>query len=104
MMELQMTESTKGGATASAQAIRAEDIFRRYPDIDAAEVKEAVTFLKKGRHLDIGLVTGTTDIKDKVEAFRQEHARALGLGWVEVTVFTLFFVVMLAALIWLLAK
>ena len=103
-MEFSMTETTQSGATASSQAARAEDIFRRYPDISAEEAHEAVTFLKKGRHLDIGLVTGNTDLKPNIDAFRDAHARALGLGLVEIVAFTAFFGVMLTLLVWALAK
>lgn len=103
-MEFPMTDITHSGAAASAQATRAEDIFRRYPNIGGAEAKEAVTFLKKGKHLDIGLVTGIPDLKPNIDAFRAEHARSLRLGIAEIAAFTAFFVVMLALLVWVLAK
>ena len=103
-MEFPMTDPSHSGTTASPQAARAEDIFRRYPHISADEAREAVTFLKKGRHLDIGLVTGNADLKPNIDAFRDAHARSLGLGFVEIAAFTAFFVVMLALLVWVLAK
>ena len=55
-----MTTDTTG---LSAPAARAADIFRRYPAISPDEEREALTFLKKGRHLDVGLVTGNPDVE-----------------------------------------
>lgn len=99
-----MTDIIENGALASTQAARAEDIFRRYPHISDAEAKEAVVFLKKGRHLDIGLVTGIADLKENIAAFRDQHARQLGLAWREIVGFTAFFALMLVTVVWLLAK
>jgi hypothetical protein len=102
-MEFSMTEPTIVGGERPTPAKRAEDIFRRYPDISAEEAKEAVAFLKKGRHLDIGLVTGIAEIKPNIEAFEEEHRRALGVGWGEYLIFSLIFLLFLAVVFALLS-
>jgi hypothetical protein len=99
-----MTEEVIDGTLVPSTAARAEDIFRRYPHISAEETKEAVIFLKKGRHLDIGLVTGLPELKANIDAFRHEHRRALGVGMVEMAVFTLIFLALLGGMVWLLAR
>lgn len=103
-MDFTMTETITARPALGPDALRAEDIFRRYPDISRAEIDEANMFLKNGRHIDIGLVTGNPEIKANVDAFRQEHRRALSLGWGEMALFTAFFVVLVGAVVWMLAK
>ena len=103
-MELIMTEQVIDGTLVPSPAARAEDIFRRYPHISAGETKAAVTFLKKGRHLDIGLVPGIPELKAHIDAYRHEHRRALGVGMVEMVIFTLIFLALLGGVVWLLAK
>lgn len=79
-MELPMNDQITGGPALGPDAARAEDIFRRYPAISLEETADALTFLKKGRHLDLGRVTGNPDLRANVAAFRQEHRRSLRLG------------------------
>ena len=99
-----MTETIETGAAARSPAERAEDIFRRYPDISAEEVQEALTFLKEGRHLDIGLVAGNPDISEQLAAFRHEYRQALRLGVGEAMIFALLISGLLGVLLWLLAR
>ncbi|MBL8652156.1 MAG: hypothetical protein JNL35_17340 [Sphingopyxis sp.] len=83
-----MTNETKG---LSAPAARAADIFRRYPAVSPDEEREALTFLKTGRHLDIGLVTGNPDLAANIAVFRDAHAGALTPGFGANLAFTLIF-------------
>lgn len=99
-----MTEQYADGAGGPSQAERAEDIFRRYPDISEDEAKEAVTFLRKGRHLDIGLVGGIAELRGNIEAFRQEHRRALNPGWGEHGLFILIFLLLMGGVVYFLAR
>lgn len=98
-----MTCKNEAGAAVQPAAERAEEIFGRYPDISEEERRELLLFLKEGRHLDIGLVTGNPEIKDQVAAFRQDHHRALRLGFGEGAAFVILLTALLGGLFWLLA-
>ena len=75
-----MTEPIAAGPPLGADALRAEDIFRRYPDVSEDEVAHALAFLKTGRHLEVGRVTGAPDLRANVAAFRARHGAKLTLG------------------------
>lgn len=66
---------------------RIEALLLRYPEIDAAEEGEILLFLKKGSHLDVGLLCARDEVKPKVEAFRQAHAKSFALGLKDVLLF-----------------
>lgn len=104
MMEFTMTEQNQSGPGLGPDAVRAEDIFRRFPAITADEAQHAIRFLKKGRHLDVGRVTGVPELRGNIDAFRQEHRKALAVGFADQLKFTLGFVLLLGAVYWLLAR
>src|SRR3546814_11227744 len=92
MTDVIMTDD-KDGSAAQAQAASAQDIFRRYPAITKEEAQDALIFLKRGRHLDVGRVPGMAELHTSIEAFRHDHRRALpgGLGGYEVFAAGVFF-------------
>ena len=47
----------------------------RYPQVSDAEAKLILAFLRKGRHLDVGMVTGDERLKPHVDRFTADHAR-----------------------------
>lgn len=98
-----MTDEPNGAASQSPQAARAEAIFRRYPAISAEEAQEALTFLKTGRHIDVGRVTGIPELETSIEAFRHEHRRALGVSIGEYAMFVGGVLLFMGGLFWLLA-
>ena len=54
---------------------RVEELLRQYPrtaDDEAAGIRH---FLATGKHLDVGLVGGSDEFKEKVRCFRKEHSR-----------------------------
>jgi hypothetical protein len=66
---------------------RIEALLLRYPEIDQAEEEEILRFLKKGSHLDVGLLCARDRVKPKVEAFRRAHAKRFALGLKDVLLF-----------------
>jgi hypothetical protein len=99
-----MTIQNETAPAARTPAERAEDIFRRYPAISAEEANEALTFLRKGRHIDVGLVTGNSELRDNIAAFRAEHSGALTLRLADYVKFILIFALLIGASILLLAR
>ncbi|HVU30794.1 MAG TPA: hypothetical protein VHE36_10375 [Sphingomicrobium sp.] len=70
---------------ASLTREEAADLLRRYPDVSQDETKLIITFLRKGRHLDVGMLTADEDLKPYVEAFMADHKKELRVGFVEGT-------------------
>ncbi len=52
---------------------RMEHLLRRYPDLSQEETKELLTFLRSGPHLDVGLVTGEDEFREKVRDIRTRY-------------------------------
>jgi hypothetical protein len=50
------------------------DLLVRYPQVSDAEAKLILAFLRKGRHLDVGMVTGDERLKPHVDRFTADHA------------------------------
>ncbi len=86
--------------TDHAQRARAEELLRLYPDTTQEQTAEICRFLTKGRLLDVGLVGGSDEFRDKVAAFRKEHSRHFGLDSRQMLGAFLIGVVFLAALLW----
>lgn len=66
-----------------------EALLRRYPETSEAETAEITRFLATGPHLDVGLIAGSDEFKEKVAAFRREHRRHFRLTPWEVLMFVL---------------
>ena len=84
-----MTTTTR----EEVRAIRADrqhviELIERYPRITADETQDVITFLKTGRHLDVGMVTGDGALKPKLDAFMQEHKGHFRLKWTEIVAVT----------------
>jgi hypothetical protein len=56
------------------------DLLRRYPHVSDGEAKAILTFLRKGRHLDVGILTGDTELKPQLDSFMADHAKHFRLG------------------------
>ena len=61
------------------------DLLHRYPQVSDAEAREVVTFLRNGRHLDVGLLTGDERLKPHLDRFMADHARHFRLSVGEAT-------------------
>ena len=86
--------------TDHAQRARAEELLRLYPDTTKEQTTEICKFLTKGRLLDVGMVGGSDEFKDKVAAFRKEQSRHFRLTPRQALGSILIVVVLLAALLW----
>ena len=51
------------------------DLIVRYPQLSEAEAKLILAFLRKGRHLDVGMLTADERLKPQLDSFMADHAR-----------------------------
>jgi len=63
-----------------ARAVRATrdrigKLLSRYPHVSDGDRREILTFMKEGRHLDIGLLTANDNLRPKLDAFMTDHER-----------------------------
>lgn len=59
------------------------DLVSRYPGITDDETKEILTFLRTGRHLDVGLLTADESIRPNLDAFMGDHKAHFHVKWWE---------------------
>ena len=59
------------------------DLLRRYPHVSEAEAGLIVAFLRKGRHLDVGMLTGDEALKPRLDHFMADHAKHFRLSFGE---------------------
>jgi hypothetical protein len=81
-----MTQST---TYEEVRAIRADRqhvaaLLDRYPRVSEDETQEIITFLRTGRHLDVGMVTGDDALRPKLDAFMADHKKHFRLKWTEI--------------------
>jgi hypothetical protein len=62
---------------------RVADLLERYPRISAEEIREIITFLRTGRHLEIGLLTSNDRLRPNLDAFMHDHKAHLQVKWRE---------------------
>jgi hypothetical protein len=79
---------------------RATELLARYPRVSAEDRREILDFLKKGRHLDIGLLTTSERLRPNLDAFMADHKAHFRLRWVEGAAVTGALVALLA-IVWL---
>lgn len=79
---------------------RAEALLRLYPNTTDAETAEICRFLTKGRILEVGLVSGSDEFREKVIAFHKEHERHFRLKPRQLLGFLAITVLPVAALVW----
>lgn len=63
----------------------AADLLFRYPHVSDAEAKRILTFLRKGRHLDVGMLTADQKLKPNLDRFMHDHKKHFRLGVGETT-------------------
>ena len=56
---------------------QASDLLVRYPRVSEDEAKLILTFLRKGRHLDVGMLTADDSLKRQLDSFTADHAKQL---------------------------
>ena len=52
---------------------RMEQLLGRYPEVTPEETQEIIAFLRKGPHLDVGLVTAEDAMRAKVQDIRTRY-------------------------------
>ena len=73
---------------APSQALSREqiaDLLFRYPRVSESEAKRILTFLRKGRHLDVGMLTADEKLKPMLDSFMHDHKKHFRLGFGETT-------------------
>jgi hypothetical protein len=63
---------------------RVANLLNRYPDVTEKDRKEILTFIKEGRHVDIGLLTADDKLRPRLDAFMADHKRHFSLGTGEI--------------------
>ena len=79
---------------------RIEELLRRYPATSEAETAEIRHFLATGSHLDVGLVSGSDEFREKVAAFKKQYRQHFRLKAHEVLMFLVAAGGPVAALFW----
>ncbi|HJU77907.1 MAG TPA: hypothetical protein VJ597_08295 [Sphingomicrobium sp.] len=63
---------------------RVAELLGRYPEVSNKDRREIVAFMRKGRHLDIGLLTSNIKLRPQLDRFMKDHQREFRLGVVDV--------------------
>jgi hypothetical protein len=66
-----------------ASSERVADLVSRYPGISDDEANEIATFMRTGRHLEIGLLTADDTIRSNLDAFMHDHKAEFRVKWWE---------------------
>jgi hypothetical protein len=56
------------------------DLLQRYPRVSDAEARLILAFLRRGRHLDVGMLTADEQVKPQLDRFTADHASDLRVG------------------------
>lgn len=76
--------SNQESAAVPLEPHEVADLLSRYPSVSGEEKRQILTFLRRGRHLDVGLLTSNERLAPKLEAFFEDHKAHFKLKWVEV--------------------
>jgi hypothetical protein len=68
---------------ARSNSERVADLVSRYPGVTEDEAQEIVTFMRTGRHLNVGLLTADDAIRRKLDAFMHDHKADFRVKWWE---------------------
>lgn len=63
----------------------AADLLTRYPQVSDIEAKAILAFLRKGRHLDVGMLTADEQLKPYLDRFMEDHGKHLRVSVGEAT-------------------
>ena len=75
-------------------------LLSRYPGITEDESAEILTFLRTGRHLDVGLLTADERLKPNLDAFMADHKSHFQVKWTEAAL-VIAGIAALIAILWL---
>jgi hypothetical protein len=71
------------GAAMRLEPHEVADLLSRYPGVSGAEEQQILTFLRRGRHIDVGLLTSNDRLRPKLDAFFKDHKAHFRLKWIE---------------------
>jgi len=63
----------------------AAELLVRYPHVSDAEAKRILAFLRKGPHLDVGMLSADQKLKPNLDRFMDDHKKHFRLGVGETT-------------------
>ena len=72
--------SNPAASAASLSREAVAELLIRYPRVSGEEARLILTFLRKGRHLDVGMLTGDETLRPHLDRFTADHARHFRLG------------------------
>jgi hypothetical protein len=77
-----MTIETRPAPESAQRLTRDEvaDLLQRYPHVSDGEAKAILGFLRKGRQLDVGLLTADDRLKPQLDSFMTDHRKDLRVG------------------------
>jgi len=58
-------------------------LLARYPQVSGEEQRDILSFLRTGRHLDVGLLTSNERLRPQLDAFMADHQRHFRIKWGE---------------------
>lgn len=59
------------------------DLLSRYPQVSGEEARQILNFLRRGRHLDVGLLTSSDRLRPNLDAFVKDHQAHFRVKWSE---------------------
>ena len=83
-----------------ARVDRMAELFRQYPEIDDTAKAELLLFLRRGRQIEIGMVSAREGMAERMSRFRHDHGEHFRLRPYQVIGFILLIVGPLTALAW----
>jgi hypothetical protein len=63
---------------------RVAEMLSRYPDVSEKDRREILSFMRNGRHLDIGLLTSSDKIRPQLDRFMRDHKRHFQIDLVDI--------------------
>lgn len=64
------------------------DLLYRYPSVSPGEAKQILGFLRKGRQLDVGILTADEKLKPQLDSFMTDHAAHFRVSFREASTVT----------------
>ena len=75
--------SNQESAAVRLEPHEVANLLARYPSVSGEEERQILTFLRRGRHLDVGLLTSNERLRPKLDAFVEDHKAYFKLKWIE---------------------
>ena len=63
---------------------RIAELVGRYPHVSDKDRREILSFMRNGRHLDIGLLTSNDKLRPKLDRFMRDHRRHFQIDLIDI--------------------